>query len=224
MNKKKKMNIKRPDFSEQLAIMKDKCEPILKKVSPYWQRLPTFHQKALQILVPVTFVLILLPSGAEEEVESIQPTMIPAPEMERQSVSLNLEGLSEQEAALRDAPSAYEVEVEQEKEKREAEPVKKTEEVKTSQPTQSSAKWHDYQIQAGDTLYQVFRKNNLPLTELNKVVKIEGADKPLSNIKKGQLFRFKLNQQGELDILQIERDNQAIMYFRMSDGNFGRSK
>lgn len=220
MNKKKKVNIKRPDFSEQLAMMKDKCEPILKKVSPYWQRLPAFHQKALQILVPVTFVLILLPSGAEEELESIQPTVIPAPEMERQSVSLNLEGLSEQEAALRNAPSAYEVE----KEKREVESVEKTTEVKTSQPIQSSAKWHDYQIQAGDTLYQVFRKNNLPLTELNKVVKIEGADKPLSNIKKGQLFRFKLNQQGELDILQIERDNQAIMYFRMSDGNFGRSK
>ncbi|MDD9196369.1 LysM-like peptidoglycan-binding domain-containing protein [Aliivibrio sp. S3MY1] len=222
MNKKKKMNIKRPDFSEQLAIMKNKCEPLLKKVSPYWLRLPDFHQKALKILVPVTFVLILLPSGSEEEVESIQPTMIPAPEMERQSVSLNLEGLSEQEAAFRDVPSVYEVE--QKQEKREAEPVDKTAEVKTSQPTQSSAKWHDYQIQAGDTLYQVFRKNNLPLTELNKVVKIEGADKPLSNIKKGQLFRFKLNQKGELDILQIERDNQAIMYFRMSDGNFGRSK
>ena len=163
-----------------------------------------------------------MPSGAEGELESIQATVIPAPGMERQRDSLNLEGLSEQEAALRNAPSAYEVE--QEKEKREVESVEKTTEVKTSQPIQSSAKWHDYQIQAGDTLYQVFRKNNLPLTELNKVVKIEGADKPLSNIKKGQLFRFKLNQQGELDILQIERDNQAIMYFRMSDGNFGRSK
>ncbi|KAB2823824.1 LysM-like peptidoglycan-binding domain-containing protein [Aliivibrio finisterrensis] len=220
MNKKKKMNIKRPDFSEQLANLKEKCEPLIEQVLPYWQRLPQFHQKALRILVPVTFVLILLPSGAEEAVESIQPTMIPAPEMQRQSVSLNLKGLSEQEAALRNTPSAYDVE----KENIEAEPEKKITEVKASQSTQTSAKWHDYQIQAGDTLYQVFRKNNLSLTELNKVVKIEGADKPLSNIKKGQLFRFKLNPQGELDILQIERDNQAIMYFRMSDGNFGRSK
>lgn len=214
------MNIKRPDFSERLAIIKNKCEPLLDKVSPYWLRLPAFHQKALRILVPATFVLILLPSGAEEGIESIQPTMIPAPEMERQSVSLNLEGLSEQEAALRNAPSPSELE----EEKREAEPVKKVVKVEASKPTQRSEKWHDYKIQAGDTLYQVFRKNNLPLTELNKVVKIEGVDKPLSNIKKGQLFRFKLNQQGELDILQIERDNQAIMYFRMSDGNFGRSK
>ncbi len=214
------MNIKRPDFSEQLANLKEKCGPLTEKVSPYWQRLPQFHQKALRILVPVTFVLILLPSGVEEEVESIQPTMIPAPEMQRQSVSLNLDGLSEQETELRDALSFYEVE----QEKREVKSVEKTVDTSISPPEQSVEKWHDYKIQKGDTLYQIFRKNNLSLTELNKVVKIEGADKPLSNVKKGQLFRFKLNTKNELDILQIERQGEAIMFFRMSDGNFGRSK
>ncbi|MCE4937060.1 LysM-like peptidoglycan-binding domain-containing protein [Aliivibrio fischeri] len=216
MNKKKKMNVKRPDFSEQLANLKEKCGPLIEKVAPYWQRLPQFHQKALRILVPVTFVLILLPSGAEEEVESIQPTVIPAPEMQRQSVSLNLEGLSEQEASSNRNQRETTINREEKVPTQTASIEKETMAVE--------AKWHDYQIQEGDTLYQVFRKNNLPLTELNKVVKIEGADKPLSNIKKGQLFRFKLNQQGDLDIVQIERDGQAIMYFRMSDGNFGRSK
>jgi len=216
MNKKKKMNVKRPDFSEQLANLKEKCGPLIEKVAPYWQRLPQFHQKALRILVPVTFVLILLPSGAEEEVDSIQPTVIPAPEMQRQSVSLNLEGLSEQEASSNRNQRETRVNREEKVPTQTASIEKET--------TVVEAKWHDYQIQEGDTLYQVFRKNNLPLTELNKVVKIEGADKPLSNIKKGQLFRFKLNQQGDLDIVQIERDGQAIMYFRMSDGNFGRSK
>ncbi|MFA1562544.1 LysM-like peptidoglycan-binding domain-containing protein [Aliivibrio fischeri] len=216
MNKKKKMNVKRPDFSEQLANLKEKCGPLIEKVAPYWQRLPQFHQKALRILVPVTFVLILLPSGAEEGVESIQPTVIPAPEMQRQSVSLNLEGLSEQEALSNRNQRETTVNRE-EKVPTQTTPIEK-------ETAAVEAEWHDYQIQEGDTLYQVFRKNNLPLTELNKVVKIEGTDKPLSNIKKGQLFRFKLNQQGELDIVQIERDGQAIMYFRMSDGNFGRSK
>ncbi|OEE14682.1 LysM-like peptidoglycan-binding domain-containing protein [Aliivibrio fischeri] len=216
MNKKKKMNVKRPDFSEQLANLKEKCGPLIEKVAPYWLRLPQFHQKALRILVPVTFVLILLPSGAEEEVESIQPTVIPAPEMQRQSVSLNLEGLSEQEASSNRNQRETTINREEKVPTQIASIEKETMAVE--------AKWHDYQIQEGDTLYQVFRKNNLPLTELNKVVKIEGADKPLSNIKKGQLFRFKLNQQGDLDIVQIERDGQAIMYFRMSDGSFGRSK
>ncbi len=220
MNKKNKMNIKRPDFSEQLTIFKKKCAPLIESVSPYWLRLPVFHRKALRVLVPVTCVLFLLPSGEKGEGESIQPAAIPAAEMQRQSVSLNLEGLSEQETELRNAPSPYE----EEQEKRIARSVEKTTEASISEPEQRAAKWHDYKIQEGDTLYQVFRKNNLSLTELNKVVKIEGADKPLSNVKKGQLFRFKLNTKGELDIVQIERQGEAIMFFRMSDGNFGRSK
>jgi hypothetical protein len=220
MNKKKKMNIKRPDFAEQFTVFKKKCVPLIERVSPYWLRLPAFHRKALRILVPVTCVLFLLPSGAKEEGESIQSTVVPAPEMERQSISLDLEGLSEQETELRNAPSSYEIE----QEKREVRSIEKTADTSISQPEQNAEKWHDYKIQEGDTLYQVFRKNNLSLTELNKVVKIEGADKPLSNVKKGQLFRFKLNTKGELDIVQIERQGEAIMFFRMSDGNFGRSK
>lgn len=220
MNKKKKMNIKRPDFSETLIIFKKKCIPLIENVSPYWLRLPVFHRKALRILVPVTFVLFLLPSGAKEEADSIRPIVTPTAEMQRQSVSLNLEGLSEQDTELRDALSFYEVE----QEKREVKSVEKTVDTSISPPEQSVEKWHDYKIQKGDTLYQIFRKNNLSLTELNRVVKIEGADKPLSNVKKGQLFRFKLNTNGELDILQIERQGEAIMFFRMSDGNFGRSK
>ncbi|MGF1904950.1 MULTISPECIES: LysM-like peptidoglycan-binding domain-containing protein [Aliivibrio] len=220
MNKKKKPNIKRPDFKVQLAVVQKKLEPIAARFSPFWDRLPAFHQKALMVLLPVTLVLVLLPSGNQEvdsaTVESISPTMIPADEMQRQTVSLNLEGLSEQEDAIRNAPSPYELEQE-----KSAEEIT---EVKTSPQERSAEKWHDYKIKEGDTLYQVFRKNNLSLTELNKVLKVEGADKPLSNVKKGQLFRFKLNTRGDLDIIQIEREGQAVMYFRMSDGNFGRSK
>lgn len=210
------MNIKCPDFSEQLAKLKETCQPLIEKIAPFWLRLPQFHQKALRILVPVTLGLILLPSGAEEEVESNQPTMISVPEMQRQSVSLNLEGLSEQE------PTSRYTQREISGDKEES-PVTQ-ERVIEKEREIPEAKWHDYQIQHGDTLYRVFRNNSLPLTELNKVVKVEGSDKPLSNIKKGQLFRFKLNPQGELDIVQIERNGQAIMYFRMSDGSFARSK
>ncbi|GAL23296.1 hypothetical protein JCM19235_93 [Vibrio maritimus] len=38
------------------------------------------------------------------------------------------------------------------------------------------------------------------------------------------MIRFKFNQEGSLDILQIERGDQSIMFFRLSDGGFGRSK
>ncbi len=71
---------------------------------------------------------------------------------------------------------------------------------------------------------QVFRSNNLPLADLNALVRIEGSDKPLSQIQQGQRIRFKLAADGQLDILQLERNNQSVMFFRLSDGGFGRSQ
>jgi cell envelope opacity-associated protein A len=84
--------------------------------------------------------------------------------------------------------------------------------------------WREYTVKKGDTLARVFRTNQLPMADLNALARIEGSDKPLSRIKQGQLIRFKFNEEGSLDILQIERGDQSIMFFRLSDGGFGRSK
>ncbi|NOH22888.1 LysM-like peptidoglycan-binding domain-containing protein [Vibrio europaeus] len=87
-----------------------------------------------------------------------------------------------------------------------------------------SKAWNEYEVKSGDTLAQVFRSNGLAMADLNALVKVEGSDKPLSRIKKGQLVRFKLAENGQLDILQLEKSNQSVMFFRLSDGGFGRSK
>lgn len=84
--------------------------------------------------------------------------------------------------------------------------------------------WHEYTVQKGDTLSQVFRVNDLPMADLNALVKIEGSDKPLSHIQQGQLIRFKMAEEGKLDILQLEKNGQSVMFFRLSEGGFGRSK
>ncbi|KJY84265.1 lysine transporter LysM [Vibrio galatheae] len=84
--------------------------------------------------------------------------------------------------------------------------------------------WNEYEVKSGDTLAQVFRSNGLAMSDLNALVQVEGADKPLSHIKQGQLVRFKLAENGQLDILQLEKSNQSVMFFRLSDGGFGRSK
>lgn len=84
--------------------------------------------------------------------------------------------------------------------------------------------WREYTVKNGDTLSQVFRANDLPMSDLNALVKIEGNDKPLSQITQGQLVRFKLAADGQLDILQLEKNTQSVMFFRRSDGGFGRSK
>jgi len=87
-----------------------------------------------------------------------------------------------------------------------------------------SEQWQEYQVKSGDTLAQVFRANELPMKDLNALVKVEGSDKPLSNIRAGQLVRFKLAKDGKLDILQLEKSSSSVMFFRLSDGGFGRSK
>ncbi|TMX35266.1 LysM-like peptidoglycan-binding domain-containing protein [Vibrio sp. Hep-1b-8] len=92
------------------------------------------------------------------------------------------------------------------------------------QQSLASDTWKEYQVKSGDTLAQVFRSNGLAMADLNALVKVEGADKPLSQIKQGQLVRFKLAENGQLDILQLEKNNQSVMFFRLSDGGFGRSK
>ncbi|MGR5236810.1 LysM-like peptidoglycan-binding domain-containing protein [Vibrio alfacsensis] len=89
---------------------------------------------------------------------------------------------------------------------------------------QKSDQWKEYTVKNGDTLAQVFRSNQLPMADLNALVKIEGSDKPLSHIKQGQLVRFKLSEDGQLDMLQLEKSGNSVMFFRLSDGSFGRNK
>lgn len=89
--------------------------------------------------------------------------------------------------------------------------------------TPQSKMWHQYTVKSGDTLAEVFRANSLSMADLNALVSIEGSDKPLSQIKAGQLVRYKMNNKGDLDILQLEKGGQSVMFLRMSDGSFGRS-
>ncbi|GAB2637641.1 LysM-like peptidoglycan-binding domain-containing protein [Vibrio panuliri] len=92
-----------------------------------------------------------------------------------------------------------------------------------TQPLQSD-QWQEYTVKSGDTLAQVFRANDLPMADLNALVKVEGSDKPLSHIKAGQLVRFKIKTDGTLDMLQLEKSSKSVMFFRLSDGGFAQSK
>lgn len=123
-----------------------------------------------------------------------EPKVDAAPATSRVELEINTVGLSEQQNA------------------------------KSSSSEPSNNNWQEYLVKQGDTLAQVFRNNDLPLSDLNALVRIEGADKPLSQIRKGQLVRFKLAETGKLDILQLEKGNTSVMFFRLSDGGFGRSK
>jgi uncharacterized protein len=160
-----------------------------------WHALPRLHQKLLAGIVPVVLILMIIPLPDSKTTEPELEIKAPA---QRVELSLNAKGLSQQSSTK--SPAA---------------PAPKT--LRTSA-------WTEYVVSDGDTLSQVFRNNDLSVSDLNALVKIEGIDRPLSHITKGQLIRYKLNAKGELDILQLERDGESVMFFRVSTGGFARSQ
>jgi cell envelope opacity-associated protein A len=84
--------------------------------------------------------------------------------------------------------------------------------------------WQDYTVKQGDTLAKIFRNQGFPMADLNTLVRIEGDDQPLSRLRQGQLVRFKRTPEGALDIIQLDSPQGAVIFFRLSDGGFGRSK
>lgn len=188
MNRRKK---KKPQSVDYVSLMKDKLSSLdwsstKEKVLVQWRRLPTLHQRALMVVVPIVLLLLLIPFPEQDAVAVDS-------EPKRVAIDINTTSLSEQQ-------NLGEAEVE------------------------SNTEWNEYRVKSGDTLAQVFRSSGLPMSDLNALVKVEGSDKPLSYIKKGQLVRYKLDEQGQLDILQLEKSDQSVMFFRLSDGGFGRSK
>ncbi|OEF23008.1 LysM-like peptidoglycan-binding domain-containing protein [Vibrio rumoiensis] len=191
------------------------------RVISAWNRLPKFHQRALTVLVPVVIVLLLLPSGSEpkegtssNKVEKVVPSRVTVP--------LIIDG--QETNATKPPPKVEKVDqkrvsISGPQSNQESEPDKR---VVTNNA--GPEPWNNYTVKKGDTLSQVFRNNDLSLSDLNDLVAIEGKDKPLSQIQHGQLIRYKLTNRGDLDILQIEKDDGPVMFFRLSSGGFSRSQ
>ncbi|SHF39282.1 LysM-like peptidoglycan-binding domain-containing protein [Vibrio gazogenes] len=175
-------------------------QSVVRQCRGLWCKLPKLHQRLLMVLVPVVILLVLLPWPKEEQVASEQPIVEPSVGEQRVALALDPDSLKEPTESVA-SPQA----------------VKSASEPRTTT-------WVNYTVKNGDTLSKVFRTNDLSLADLNALVQVEGSDKPLSNIKPGQLIRYKLTTKGDLDILQIEQKDQSIMFFRLSNGGFGRSK
>lgn len=195
---------KKKQQTDYLALVQNQWDSIdwreyQQRIVQLWQRLPKLHQRALMVLVPVVLILMVipLPGGSDVAVQDTAAEPLSG-QIQRVAVNVNTRGLSEEQQ-------------------------QNTRPVQVSGQVQSTA-WREYIVQSGDTLSQVFRNNDLSMADLNDLVKIEGSDKPLSQIRAGQLIRFKLSKDGKLDILQLEKNNQSVMFFRLSDGGFGRSK
>nr|WP_195761702.1 LysM-like peptidoglycan-binding domain-containing protein [Pantoea sp. 201603H] len=91
-----------------------------------------------------------------------------------------------------------------------------------SSPAQGE--WRSYQIAAGQTLAQLFRDNNLQVNDVFAMARVEGDDKPLSNLHAGQNVKVRQDAQGMVNGLTIETDNGEILFTRQTDGSFIRAQ
>lgn len=84
--------------------------------------------------------------------------------------------------------------------------------------------WHNYQIAEGETLAQLFRDNNLPVSDVFAMANVEGADKPLSNLQTGQQIRLRINARGTVTGLTLNGSNGPVLFVRQSNGSFIRAQ
>ncbi|MDN8601451.1 OapA family protein [Citrobacter sp. S2-9] len=96
-----------------------------------------------------------------------------------------------------------------------------------SQPFQQDSgidqQWRSYRVDSGKTLAQVFRDHGLPPTDVYAMAQAEGAGKPLSNLKDGQMVQIRQNANGVVTGLTIDTgNNQQVLFTRQPNGSFIR--
>ena len=95
----------------------------------------------------------------------------------------------------------------------------------TQQPTGIEQQWRSYRVDSGKTLAQVFRDHNLPPTDVYAMAQVEGAGKPLSNLKDGQMVQIRQNASGVVTGLTIDTGNgQQVLFTRQPNGSFIRAR
>lgn len=85
--------------------------------------------------------------------------------------------------------------------------------------------WRSYRVDSGKTLAQVFRDHNLPPTDVYAMAQVEGAGKPLSNLRDGQMVQIRQNANGVVTGLTIDTGNgQQVLFTRQPNGSFIRAR
>ncbi|EMF0918007.1 MULTISPECIES: LysM-like peptidoglycan-binding domain-containing protein [Providencia] len=99
-----------------------------------------------------------------------------------------------------------------------------TEQEKRPATRPSTNNWQNYQVQKGKTLAQLFRDNHLQANDAFIMARVEGPEKPLSNLRQGQKIRLKANAKGEVQLLEVTTaEGKTVSFARLSDGSYYRT-
>ncbi|MBA0190133.1 OapA family protein [Pectobacterium odoriferum] len=166
----------------------------------HWMEpLPFLHRRWILIAITLLLVVLLWPYSAQHS-QPARTTPVPLTQADNQA-AMQAVIIESQPLTPQQQPAA------------------------TEPPAQSSAPWRQYEIASGQTLAQLFRDNNLPVSDVFAMAQVEGRDKPLSNLRAGQEVKLQLNAQGMVAELEIETTaNQTIRFTRGADGAFTRTR
>lgn len=79
--------------------------------------------------------------------------------------------------------------------------------------------WLQHDVQAGETLYSIFRKFELPGAELSRLIAIEGPDRPLTRLQSGKSVFILVNDNRRIQRVEIRSFGQAnYRYDRQGEG------
>ena len=204
-------------------------KPLLKKIwhAPDDLRildpLPLAHRRGVIIAVVVVIIGFLLPSADDSP---------PAPVSRNAQLDFQSQSMPQPDAQPLHAQLVTPTNDLDQVAPVEPEPVQEeqpTEQAAPSrtQPYQENAnsnEWRTYQVEAGTTMAQLFRDNNLPPTDVYAMAQVEGAGKPLSTLKNGQKVQIRKNANGVVTGLTIESDNGQVLFTRQADGSFIRAR
>lgn len=204
-------------------------KPLLKKIwhAPDDLRildpLPLAHRRGVIIAVVVVIIGFLLPSADDSP---------PAPVSRNAQLDFQSQSMPQPDAQPLHAQLVTPTNDPDQVAPVEPEPVQEeqpTEQAAPSrtQPYQENAnsnEWRTYQVEAGKTMAQLFRDNNLPPTDVYAMAQVEGAGKPLSTLKNGQKVQIRKNANGVVTGLTIESDNGQVLFTRQADGSFIRAR
>lgn len=187
------------------ASLRERLGALLQKIwhlpdGYHWMEpLPLLHRRWILIAIALLLVVLLWPYSAQHS-QPARTMPIPLTQADNQA-AMQAVIIENQPSRSQPQPAAAE------------------------SPTASSAPWRQYEIASGQTLAQLFRDNNLPVSDVFAMAQVEGRDKPLSNLRAGQEVKLQLNAQGMVAELEIETTaNQTIRFTRGADGAFTRTR
>ncbi|EKP0259798.1 opacity-associated protein A [Aeromonas sobria] len=79
--------------------------------------------------------------------------------------------------------------------------------------------WLQHEVQAGETLYSIWRKFELPGAELSRLIAIEGPDRPLTRLQSGRAIFILVDDTRRIQRVEIRSYGQAVYrYDRQGEG------